>query len=97
VALVLGTNKLLAMAKDTEDLHPIVISEIFFQLINQFGGSFQEHLSPHQFKVSTPRGYETILFGIRTLLDLHLDWVVMQIDVGNAFNGIFLTIIFKEL
>ncbi len=46
MALVLGINKLLAMAKDTEDLHPIVISEIFFQLINQFGGSFQEHLSP---------------------------------------------------
>jgi len=32
--LVLGTNKLLAMAKDIGGLHIIAIGKVFFQLIN---------------------------------------------------------------
>jgi hypothetical protein len=66
------------MTKDIGGLRPIAIGEVFFQLINysivlQLRGSFQEHLSPHQFKVLTPGGYVAILFGIQALLDLHLD------------------------
>jgi hypothetical protein len=34
---------------------------------------------------------------MKTFFDLHLDWVVMQVDIKNAFNSIFQTIIFKEL
>jgi len=34
VALMLGVNKLLAMAKDTEGLCPIIVDEVFFQLIS---------------------------------------------------------------
>jgi hypothetical protein len=34
VALMLGANKLLAMAKKTEGLHPIVVGEASFQLIS---------------------------------------------------------------
>ncbi len=30
MALVLGASKLLAMAKDTNGFHPIVVSEVFF-------------------------------------------------------------------
>jgi hypothetical protein len=35
VALVLGANKLLAMANDTSGLHPIIVGEEFFQLISR--------------------------------------------------------------
>jgi len=68
VALVLGVTKLLAIAKDTGSFRPIAIGEMFFQLIShsivlQLWGLFQEHLSPHQFGVLTPRGCETIPFG----------------------------------
>jgi len=78
VALMLGVNKLLAMAKNTEVLCPIIVDEVFFQLIShsivlQLWVSFQKHLSPHQFKILTLGGYETILFGIRTFFNLHLD------------------------
>jgi hypothetical protein len=78
------------MVKDKKGLYPIGIGEMFLQLISwfiilQLWGSFQEHLSPHQFGVSTPKGCETILFGIKTLLDLHPNWIVMQIDVVMAF------------
>jgi hypothetical protein len=35
VALVLGANRLMAMAKDNGNLHPITMGEVFFQLINR--------------------------------------------------------------
>ncbi len=52
VALVLGVNRLMAMAKDNDNLHLIVVAEVFFQLIShsiilQLCGPFQEHLSHH--------------------------------------------------
>jgi hypothetical protein len=76
MALVLEANILLAMVKDIRGIHPIAIGEVFLQFINcsivlQFQVSFQKHLSFHQFGMSTPKGYETILFGIETFLDLH--------------------------
>jgi hypothetical protein len=68
MALMLVANRLLAMAKDICGLCLIAVSEMFIQLINhsivlQLRGPFQEHLSPHQFGVSTLRGCEDILFG----------------------------------
>jgi hypothetical protein len=102
MALVLGVNKLVTLVKDTGNLRSIIVSEVFFQLICRsiilyFRRLFLEHLSPHQFKVSNPKGCETILFGIKTLLDLHLDWVMMQVDVENAFNNVFKITICREL
>jgi hypothetical protein len=78
VALMLGVNKLLAMAKDTNGFRLIAMGELFFRFISrsivlQFWGPFQEHLSPHQFGVSTLGGCEAIPFGIQTLINLHLD------------------------
>jgi hypothetical protein len=82
---------LMAMAKDTGGIRPIVVGEVFLWLITcsivlQLWGPFQEHLSSHQFGISTPRGYEAIPFGIRTFLNLHPDWAMMQV---NAFNNFF--------
>jgi hypothetical protein len=78
MAQMLGANKFLAMVNDIGGLCLIIAGEVFLQFINhsivlQFQGPFQEHLSPHQFGVLTLRGYESIPFGIRTLLNLHLD------------------------
>jgi hypothetical protein len=86
MALVLGANRLLTMSKHSCGFRIIVIGKMFFQPINhsivlQLWGPFQEHLSPHQFGVLTPRGYEAIFFGIQDLVDLHLDWAMMQIDI----------------
>jgi hypothetical protein len=103
VALVLGACRLLSMAKDTRSPCPIVLSKVCFQLISRsivlhFWGPFQEHLSPHWFRVSTLGSCETILFGIITLFNLHPHWVVMlQIDIKNAFNNIFWVIIYRKL
>jgi hypothetical protein len=69
VASMLGVNRLLAMSKNTKGLCPITIGEMFLQLINrsivlQLWRLFQEHLSPHQFGVSTLGGCEAIHFRI---------------------------------
>ncbi len=45
----------------------------------------------------TPRGYETILFGIIALLDQHPNWVVMQVDIKNVINNISKNVIFRKL
>ncbi len=34
MALMLGVNKLLAMAKDTSGIHPITVSKVFFLFIS---------------------------------------------------------------
>jgi hypothetical protein len=66
----------------TNGLYPITISKMFFRLIIcsivlQLQRPFQEHLSPHQFGILTVGSYKAILFAIQTLLNIHLDWVVM--------------------
>jgi hypothetical protein len=34
---------------------------------------------------------------VRMMLNLHLDWVVLQVDVYNTFNLMSWSIIFQEL
>jgi hypothetical protein len=49
---------------------------------------FGFHLSPHWFKAVVKRGCEVVIHGIWTILDVHFDWVVFQVDIVNAFNTI---------
>jgi hypothetical protein len=99
---MLGASKLLAMAKDFRSFHLTIVGEVFFRLIScyiifQLLRPFQEHLSPHQFEVSTPRGCETITFNIKAFFDLHPNWIMTQFDVKNIFNNISQTVIFRKL
>jgi len=55
------------------------------------------HISPHQFGVATEGGCESIIQGIRCTLDLYLEWVVLQLDVENAFNLVSRGVIFQQL
>ncbi len=83
------------MAKGTEGLRLIAVGEVFIWFINHsivlqfFKGGLQKYLSPHQFGILTPEGYETIIFGIRVFFNQHPDWVMMQVDVKNIFNNVF--------
>jgi hypothetical protein len=56
-------------------------------LVIQFKVTFVEHFSLHQFSVEIHGKCETLVHGIQMMLDLHLDWVVLQADVHNAFNS----------
>jgi hypothetical protein len=37
------------------------------------------------------------MHGIRVALNVHLDWVVLQVDIANAFNIVYYKVIFQEL
>jgi hypothetical protein len=52
------------------------------------------HMSPHQFGVAIKGGYKVVVHNIRTVLDVHLDWVVFKVDVTNVFNTILCKAIF---
>ncbi len=41
-------------------------------------------------------GCETIIHGVQVFLDVHLDWVVLKMDVTNAFNTISWRAIFQK-
>jgi hypothetical protein len=55
---------------------------------------FVFHLSPYQFEVVVGGGYEVVLHGIWATLDAHFDWVVLHVDIVNAFNTISCKTIF---
>ncbi|KAL2612956.1 hypothetical protein R1flu_024648 [Riccia fluitans] len=42
-------------------------------------------------------GCETIIHGLHATLDLHPDWVVLQVDIQNAFNIVSREALFCEL
>ncbi|KAL2613014.1 hypothetical protein R1flu_024706 [Riccia fluitans] len=42
-------------------------------------------------------GCKAIIHGLRATLDLHPDWVVLQVDIQNAFNTISREALFCEL
>jgi hypothetical protein len=46
------------------------------------------HLSPHQFGMAIKDRCEVVVDGIQTALDVRPHWVVLQVDVMNAFNSI---------
>ncbi len=102
VARVLGENKLLALTKAFGGIHPIVVREVFYQLMNialclQFHDVFVFHLSPYQFGVVVRGGCETMVHCIQATLDAHPNWVVHQVDIVIIFNTISCKAIFQEL
>jgi hypothetical protein len=40
---------------------------------------------------------EIVVHGIQKMLDLHLNWVVLEVNVHNAFNLVSWLVIFQEL
>ncbi len=110
VALVLGARRSLVMAKDIKGFYPIPIGETFFQLIShsicltilkaisKYVKSFPRfgHFPASIWSFDHWRLWDHH-FCIKTLFNLHLDWVEMQVNIKNAFNNVFQTIIFKEL
>jgi hypothetical protein len=38
-----------------------------------------------------------VVHGVKAMLDLHSEWVVLQVDVQNTFNSVSQIAIFQEL
>jgi hypothetical protein len=56
-----------------------------------------KHFNLHQFGVMTHDECETMVHDIQGMLNLHLDWAVLQVGVCNAFNLVSWSTIFQEL
>jgi len=57
-----------------------------------------EHFNFHQFSVVIHGGCKIMVHGVRTMLNLHPNWVVLQVDhVHNAFNLVSRLTIFQKL
>ena len=102
----LSSCRLLALAKTVPDgpdgVRPIAIAEVLQRLVSrsialQMRDAFQQFFSPLQFAVSTPGGCESIIAGIRALLDVDPESLVLQVDLANAFNEVDRSAIFEEL
>ncbi len=64
------------------NIRPIVIGEVTYCLVVhtltiQFKDTIVKHFSPHQFGVVIHDGCETMIHGVRVMLDLHVNWVVL--------------------
>jgi hypothetical protein len=51
---------------------------------------FFTHLLVHQFEVVVRHGCEAMVHGFQVTLDIHLNWVVLLVEITNAFNTISL-------
>jgi hypothetical protein len=79
---ILGVVRLLAMTKPLSGVHPIPMGETLYRLTSrilllQFCGALATHFSPHQFIIATEGECEVVIHGIKCILDLHLNWVVI--------------------
>ncbi|KAL2610702.1 hypothetical protein R1flu_029275 [Riccia fluitans] len=93
MAYFLGASRLLALEKPSRGVRPIAVGEVLYRLIArslgfQFWEALADHFSPLQFGVAMHGGCKIIIHGLQATLDLHPDWVVLQVDIKNAFNTI---------
>jgi hypothetical protein len=80
-------------------IRSIAVGERLYQFTShylclQFCNTFVTHLSPHQFGIKAKKNCKKIIHDIKCILDLHLDWVILQLDVANAHNSMSQGVIF---
>ncbi len=68
-----------------------MIGEVAYRLVActfaiQIRATFAKHFSLHQFSVTTQGGCEMVVYEVHVMLHLHSNWVVLQMDIYNAFN-----------
>ena len=58
---------------------------------------FQDILAPLQLGVAVPGGSEAVVLGICAALEAHPDWVLLSMDLTNAFNSVDRALVFEAL
>ena len=98
ISKFLAGGNLTALTKDKPgsppDIRPIAVGETLRRLVGKClcqitKGKASDYFSPHQFGVACPSGAEKIVHGLRSCIEEHQnehDFVVMKIDLRNAFN-----------
>jgi hypothetical protein len=73
---------LLVLRKQARGVQPIMIKKVIYYLVAytliiQFKDTFAKHFSPHQFGVVMSSRCKTMVHGVKVVLDLHSEWVVL--------------------
>ena len=55
-------------------------------MMTQFKGPVADYLWPQQVAVGIAGGLSLLILGIRMALEAHPSWVVVKIDLRNAYN-----------
>ncbi|KAL2653409.1 hypothetical protein R1flu_021537 [Riccia fluitans] len=101
-AYLLGASCLLALKKPLGGIQPVAVGEVHYRLVAcslgfQFRETLVDHFNPLQFGVAMRGGCETIIHDLHATLDLHPDWIILQVDIRNTFNNVSWEALFCEL
>jgi hypothetical protein len=102
IARVLRAIRLLVLAKPLSGIKLIAMDEVLCELVNkalcfQLWDAFFFHLLLYQFGVAIRGICEVVVHNNQVALNVHLDWVVVQVDMVNIFNSISHNVIFQKL
>jgi len=75
------------------DVRPVGVGECLRRAIHSAVVSAQrpllrDHLWPQQIAIGVPNGLSILIFGVRFLLEVHPEWVVVRVDLRNAHNEV---------
>ena len=98
VAPYLGAARLVALLKKgtvpaPEDVRPIAIGAVFRRIVGRcllvmWAQRFRDFFAHIQVAVSVPNGAELVTKALQIALSDHPDWVVVEMDIANAFNTV---------
>ncbi|CAI5529659.1 unnamed protein product [Closterium sp. Naga37s-1] len=96
-------STLVALHKPQGGVRPIAIGEILPHLLSRcatlhFKQQITDFFLPYlQFGVAVSVGIKVMAYAVQSALSLHPDWVVLELDVANAFNSFSRSSLFNAL
>ena len=75
------------------DIRPIGVGEVLRRaihsaLVAQHKELLRQHLWPQQVAIGVPSGMSVLVFGVRFMLEVHPEFVVVRLDLKNAHNEV---------
>ena len=98
-----STSSLVAFSKPGEGVRPIAVGEVLPQFVSRVCvKALKEAMVDHfhttgQLGVAVPYETEKLHHSVRSALALHPEWVVIRVDVANAFNTVDRVAMFDHL
>ncbi|CAI5931299.1 unnamed protein product [Closterium sp. NIES-65] len=98
-----AASNLVALCKPQGGVRPIAIGEVLPRLLSRcvtliYKQQIREFFLPSlQFGVAVPAGIEAMAHAVQAALSLHPNWVVLELDVANAFNSFNRNFMFDAL
>jgi hypothetical protein len=62
-------------------IRKVIYRLVAYTLVIEFKDTFAKHFNLHQFGVAMSSKCKTMVHGVRVVLNLHSEWVVLHVDV----------------